>query len=638
SSEDPTTTATSRTISWTVTDGNSDGAGAETSTAVTSTINLTAVNDAPVLTTTAPTLNSTDEDSIQTVTVADFLALNDVDGGSVSGIALTGVSGNGRWEYSLGGSVWNAVGSLSESSALLLESDDQIRYLPDGENGESASIDYRAWDRSSGSAGGMTDATSNGTTTSISANSGTASLTVTDVNDAPTVATTPTDERTDQNQVYSREMATYFSDVDQGQNLSYSAVGLPDGLTIDASSGVVTGTITGAGDFSVVVTADDSNGGTVTTRFVMNVTPAPIIAPEVTQPVAKPQTPVGTDGGDTPNQVQLFQEPIDVGVYKAETAVTTQEPTTTTTQVSVEPLAVEVMPIEVTPVEVAPIEVAPVETAPVEVAPVEAAPVETAPVEVAPVETAPVEAAPVEAAPVEAAPVEAAPVETAPVEEVPTEVTPAEEAATEEAATEEAPLETAPAETTPTENQDDNREQAPAVSALKVEPIGPTSSVEVNVGADGQVQFSNSEQSDLSGLTVADVQSGINGSVTVKINDTEASGDALYNASLADGTPLPKWMSIDPTTGTITGQPPEGVKKVEVRILAQDASGKMRALDVTLDFEEKEGVGEDEAATDEETQSHGGMFIPLSEQIAFETNHYDHYGSQLLDTLESMSG
>ena len=48
-SDDPTSTSASRTVSWVVTDANSDGAGAGTSVAVTSTINLTAANDVPVV-------------------------------------------------------------------------------------------------------------------------------------------------------------------------------------------------------------------------------------------------------------------------------------------------------------------------------------------------------------------------------------------------------------------------------------------------------------------------------------------------------------------------------------------------------------------------------------------------------------
>ena len=44
-SDDPTVNSTSRTITWTVTDANSDGAGAQTSAPQTSTINVTALPD-----------------------------------------------------------------------------------------------------------------------------------------------------------------------------------------------------------------------------------------------------------------------------------------------------------------------------------------------------------------------------------------------------------------------------------------------------------------------------------------------------------------------------------------------------------------------------------------------------------------
>ncbi len=54
-SDDPTATSASRTITWAVTDANSDGVGAQTSVGVTSTINVTAVNDVPTFTTTTST-------------------------------------------------------------------------------------------------------------------------------------------------------------------------------------------------------------------------------------------------------------------------------------------------------------------------------------------------------------------------------------------------------------------------------------------------------------------------------------------------------------------------------------------------------------------------------------------------------
>src|SRR4029453_7178240 len=78
-SDDPTNngTAPSRTISWTVTDANSDGAGAQTSVAATSNINVTAVNDAPVLSDLGATTGYT-ENAAATV-IDSSITLTDVD-------------------------------------------------------------------------------------------------------------------------------------------------------------------------------------------------------------------------------------------------------------------------------------------------------------------------------------------------------------------------------------------------------------------------------------------------------------------------------------------------------------------------------------------------------------------------------
>lgn len=73
-SDNPTNA--SRTISWQVTDANSDGAGAQTSTAVTSTVNVTPVNDAPDITSNGGGATATinvDENStaVTTITATD---------------------------------------------------------------------------------------------------------------------------------------------------------------------------------------------------------------------------------------------------------------------------------------------------------------------------------------------------------------------------------------------------------------------------------------------------------------------------------------------------------------------------------------------------------------------------------------
>jgi VCBS repeat-containing protein len=110
------------------------------------------------------------------------------------------------------------------------------------------------------------------------------SLTVTAVNDAPNTSGTIAPQNANDGAGYSLSTAGNFADVD-GDTLSYSASGLPSGLSIDAN-GVITGTLAnnasqqgpnGNGIYSVVVTATDANGLNVTQTFTLNVSnPAPV--------------------------------------------------------------------------------------------------------------------------------------------------------------------------------------------------------------------------------------------------------------------------------------------------------------------------------------------------------------------------
>ena len=84
-------------------------------------------------------------------------------------------------------------------------------------------------------------------------------------------------------------VAGNFSDLD-GDTLSFTATGLPLGLSINAT-GVISGTIDPAasqggpnadGIYTVTVTASDGNGGTVTTSFTYTVTnPGPVAGNDV---------------------------------------------------------------------------------------------------------------------------------------------------------------------------------------------------------------------------------------------------------------------------------------------------------------------------------------------------------------------
>ena len=90
------------------------------------------------------------------------------------------------------------------------------------------------------------------------------SVTVNDVNDAPTVSSGQSDPDSDDADTINLDVSGNFNDQD-GDTLTYTATGLPTGLSIDLNSGVITGTINAAASasspFSTVITADD---GTLT--------------------------------------------------------------------------------------------------------------------------------------------------------------------------------------------------------------------------------------------------------------------------------------------------------------------------------------------------------------------------------------
>ena len=132
----------------------------------------------------------------QTTNSGDLVAtlisgqISDVDAGAVNGIAVTSLtSGTGTWQYSTdNGSTWTAVGSVSDSAALLLRSSDKLRFVPNGQNTTTGSVTFRAWDQTSGTAGTTADVSTNGGTTAYSSATATSNITVTAVNDAPVLA------------------------------------------------------------------------------------------------------------------------------------------------------------------------------------------------------------------------------------------------------------------------------------------------------------------------------------------------------------------------------------------------------------------------------------------------------------------
>ncbi|HEY8358370.1 MAG TPA: hypothetical protein VIL30_13010, partial [Ramlibacter sp.] len=177
----------------------STGGGSTAFSVATDEVSITVnpVNDAPVLADTVLTLPAVTEDAAAPSgavgTLVSTLAggLADVDAGAIKGIAITAAdAGNGTWFYSVnGGTTWSAVGTVSNTSALLLASNASTRvyFQPDADFSDTvaAGLTIRAWDQSSGSAGSRVDTSGNGGTTAFSLASDTVSISVTPINDAP---------------------------------------------------------------------------------------------------------------------------------------------------------------------------------------------------------------------------------------------------------------------------------------------------------------------------------------------------------------------------------------------------------------------------------------------------------------------
>jgi hypothetical protein len=156
---------------------------------------LSGLNHAPVLSGANDLAAINEDDAANNGTlVATILSgfASDLDAAAQTGIAVTAVdNASGQWQYSTdGGTNWTSLGTPSEATARLLAADSltRVRFVPNAHwNGTVASgLTFRAWDQSTGSAGGTADVTTNGGTTAFSAATASAGISVTAVNDPPT--------------------------------------------------------------------------------------------------------------------------------------------------------------------------------------------------------------------------------------------------------------------------------------------------------------------------------------------------------------------------------------------------------------------------------------------------------------------
>ncbi|MGE8616178.1 MAG: tandem-95 repeat protein, partial [Achromobacter spanius] len=159
---------------------------------------VTPVNDAPVLNAATRTLTAISEDLNAGIpapaptgavgsSVNNFIgSTSDVDGPQ-TGVAIVGAdTANGTWWYSINnGTTWTQMGAVSDSSAVLLgnSSNSRVYFRPTADYNGTATLTIRAWDRSTGTNGGIGDASVNGGITAYSSATGAVSITINAVAD-----------------------------------------------------------------------------------------------------------------------------------------------------------------------------------------------------------------------------------------------------------------------------------------------------------------------------------------------------------------------------------------------------------------------------------------------------------------------
>ena len=257
------------------------------------TITVSAFNDAPVLDDSSfMSLGQINEDaaddenigSLISEIIADNGTITDADVGAAKGMAVSTTDNiGGIWQYDKEGKgiFINFPEDIAEENAVLLNETAVIRFLPDADFNGISEITFRAWDQTFGENGDTgIDVTANGGETAFSTNIGTATITVAELNDSPTISGTPTD-RVDEDTLY---LFVPISDDREHDSLTFSVTNPPSWAAFDTSTGELIGT---PGDKDPGTTQDiviSVSDGTETASLppfnitVVNINDAPIIS------------------------------------------------------------------------------------------------------------------------------------------------------------------------------------------------------------------------------------------------------------------------------------------------------------------------------------------------------------------------
>ena len=198
----------------------------------------------------------------------------------------------------------------------------------------------------------------------------------------------------------------------------------------------------------------------------------------------------------------------------------------------------------------------------------------------------------------------------------------------------------------------------------------PQERTEASVGADGQLQLTNQseaapengkEDASIRAVERVNVAVNANGQITlrqevpqvnaspsgimlvevsqqqqaiqIEIADFRRSEVSQYRATLLNGDPLPSWIQIDARTGKVTALPASNTSLIELKFIAEDASGSTRTLEIKIDLS---GQRQNAQPAAEATTMLTGRSA-FSSQLAMHHQQWDGYGQQILSAFTEPS-
>jgi len=155
--------------------------------------------------------------------------------------------------------------------------------------------------------------------------------------------------------------------------------------------------------------------------------------------------------------------------------------------------------------------------------------------------------------------------------------------------------------------------------------------VDVSVNANGQISLRQEapEGNDSpTGIMLVEVAQQGN-ELQIEIADFRRSEVSQYRATLPDGSDLPSWIQIDPTTGQVTVDKARAGQLIEMKFIAQDIDGGLRTLDIKIDLSQQQSQNEFDASLQPQAQSRPAFMT----QLAAHSQQWNGYGEQLMSVF-----